>query len=286
MNFSRKKNVFFNFFYFFLIFLRFSILNIFEQCGFGGCITELCIQLGIIMVGKQAMNTVLELIQPRIFKYYNSMRTRMRRCANTADNPECQQRWVRDLKLVEWGPQSLFNEYLEMVLQYGFVTIFVAAFPLAPFFALLNNILEMRLDAKKLLAFHRRPVTQRVRDIGVWYRILDSISKLSVITNGLIIAFTSEFIPRLVYQFYTASDFTLNGYVNHSLSYFDTNDFGSEAPEIKHDHKMCRYPDYRSAPDTKHQYEKTYYFWIVLAARLGFVLVFEVLLAFSIFLLE
>lgn len=69
------------------------------------------------------------------------------------------------------------------VLQYGFVTIFVAAFPLAPFFALLNNILEMRLDAKKLLTFHRRPVTQRVRDIGVWYRILDCIGKISVITN-------------------------------------------------------------------------------------------------------
>lgn len=70
-----------------------------------------------------------------------------------------------------------------LVLQYGFVTIFVAAFPLAPFFALLNNILEMRLDAKKLLTMYRRPVSQRVRDIGVWYRILDSVGKLSVVTN-------------------------------------------------------------------------------------------------------
>lgn len=70
-----------------------------------------------------------------------------------------------------------------VVLQYGFVTIFVAAFPLAPLFALLNNILEMRLDAKKLLTYYRRPVSQRVRDIGIWYRILDCIGKLSVITN-------------------------------------------------------------------------------------------------------
>lgn len=126
----------------------------------------------------------------------------------------------------------------------------------------------MRLDAKKLLAFHRRPVTQSVRDIGVWYRILDSISKLSVITNGLIIAFTSKFIPRLVYQFYTSPDHTLNGYVNHSISYFNTNDVGDEAPQFIHEHKVCRYPDYRSPPGTKHQYDKSYYFWIVLAARL------------------
>jgi hypothetical protein len=38
-----------------------------------------------------------------------------------------------------------------LVLQYGFVTLFVAAFPLAPLFALLNNIGEIRLDAYKML---------------------------------------------------------------------------------------------------------------------------------------
>lgn len=69
------------------------------------------------------------------------------------------------------------------VLQYGFVTIFVAAFPLAPFFALLNNVLEMRLDAKKFLRFYRRPVPRRVKNIGVWFRILDIIGRLSVVTN-------------------------------------------------------------------------------------------------------
>lgn len=131
------------------------------------------------MIGKQAMNTVLEMVLPRMYKYYNTISVHLskkrRQSMHTVGKDG--QRWLRDLKLLEWGPQSLFNEYLEMVLQYGFVTIFVAAFPLAPFFALLNNILEMRFDAKKLLKFHRRPVTQRVQNIGVWYRILDCIGK-------------------------------------------------------------------------------------------------------------
>ena len=38
-----------------------------------------------------------------------------------------------------------------MVLQFGFITIFVAAFPLAPLFALLNNWVEIRLDAQKFV---------------------------------------------------------------------------------------------------------------------------------------
>lgn len=249
-----------------------------EECGLGGCLTELCIQLAIIMIGKQAMNTALEMVMPRFYKYYNTLRVKLTNKRRKSTTELGKQRWVRDLGLVEWGPQSLFNEYLEMVLQYGFVTIFVAAFPLAPFFALLNNVLEVRFDANKLLRFHRRPVTQRVRDIGVWYRILDCIGKLSVITNGFIIAFTSEFIPRLVYRLFVSADGSLAGYVNHSLSYFNTSDFasgtGPRMPITNHD--ICRYPDYRSAPGTEHQYQHTYLYWCILAARLGFVLLFEV----------
>ncbi|EFX62011.1 hypothetical protein DAPPUDRAFT_120635, partial [Daphnia pulex] len=35
-----------------------------EECGTGGCLVELCIQLAIIMVGKQAMNTCMEMVLP------------------------------------------------------------------------------------------------------------------------------------------------------------------------------------------------------------------------------
>ena len=39
----------------------------------------------------------------------------------------------------------------------------------------------------------------RSRDIGVWYNILISISRFAVITNALVIAFTSNFIERIFY---------------------------------------------------------------------------------------
>ena len=52
------------------------------------------------------------------------------------------------------------------VLQFGFVAIFVAACPLAPLFALLNNWVEIRLDARKFVCEHRRPVAERAQEIG------------------------------------------------------------------------------------------------------------------------
>lgn len=53
-----------------------------------------------------------------------------------------------------------------LVIQYGFITMFVPAFPLAPLFGLLNNLFEIRGDAKKLVNQYRRPVLERVQTIG------------------------------------------------------------------------------------------------------------------------
>ncbi|XP_063913135.1 anoctamin-4 isoform X3 [Zophobas morio] len=257
-----------------------------EECGPGGCLLELCIQLAIIMVGKQAMNTILEMLFPLFFKWLNTIKVKTGLTKDRSCKGERPQ-WLKDYKLVEWGPRSLFPEYLEMVLQYGFVTIFVAAFPLAPFFALLNNVLEMRLDARKLITFYRRPVSQRVRDIGVWYRILDSIGKLSVVTNGFIIAFTSEFIPRFIYRIYVSEDYSLNGYLNYSLSYFDSRDFENESlPRADNSHVVCRYPDFREPPWSDTPYARTPTYYHILAARLAFVVIFENVVAFIIIIIK
>ena len=60
-------------------------------------------------------------------------------------------RWEQDYNLQAWTQLSLFEEYLEIVIQYGFITMFVSAFPLAPFFALANNIMEVNVvDCYKL----------------------------------------------------------------------------------------------------------------------------------------
>lgn len=55
------------------------------------------------------------------------------------------------------------------VIQFGFVSLFVASFPLAPLLALLNNIIEIRLDAKKFITELRRPDAMRAKDIGISY---------------------------------------------------------------------------------------------------------------------
>lgn len=158
-----------------------------EECSPGGCLMELCIQLVIIMIGKQALNACLEMLIPSILKTMNTIRHKVKPNDDDIEDDastliSCNQ-WTNDFKLLSWSKRGLFDEYLEMIIQYGFVTLFVVAFPLAPIFALLNNLLEMRLDAKKFLKYYRRPIPMRAKDIGIWYHIMLIIGRISVVSS-------------------------------------------------------------------------------------------------------
>ncbi|CAG9794484.1 unnamed protein product [Diatraea saccharalis] len=244
-----------------------------DICDPAGCLSELCIQLAIIMIGKQCFNNFLELGYP---KFHNWWRQRSHR-AVTRDLNKPHMAWEQDYHLQDPGRLALFDEYLEMILQYGFVTLFVAAFPLAPLFALLNNIAEIRLDAYKMVTQARRPLAERVEDIGAWYGILRGITYAAVVSNAFVIAYTSDFIPRMVYKYVYSPDNTLTGYIDHSLSLFNTSDYREEwgADENEVDPPTCAYRGYRNPPDHPDPYGLSPHYWHVFAARLAFVVVFE-----------
>uniref|UniRef100_A0A8D0M5A5 Anoctamin n=2 Tax=Sus scrofa TaxID=9823 RepID=A0A8D0M5A5_PIG len=258
-----------------------------EECHPSGCLIDLCMQMGIIMVLKQTWNNFMELGYPLIQNWWT------RRKVRQEHGPERKisfPQWEKDYTLQPMNAYGLFDEYLEMILQFGFTTIFVAAFPLAPLLALLNNIIEIRLDAYKFVTQWRRPLASRAKDIGIWYGILEGIGILSVITNAFVIAITSDFIPRLVYAYKygpcagqgEAGQKCMVGYVNASLSVFRISDFENRSePESDGSEfsgtplKYCRYRDYRDPPHSLVPYGYTLQFWHVLAARLAFIIVFE-----------
>jgi len=173
-------------------------------CDPAGCLSEVCIQLAIIMVGKQCFNNFVEILSPKLWNWWRK-RTQVAATKNHDRRYTC---WEKDYQLQDPGRLALFEEYLEMsefrttrfrrniflqtlfllfamfiVLQYGFVTLFVAAFPLAPLFALLNNIAEIRLDAYKMVKEARRPLAERVEDIGAWFGILRGVTYVAVVSN-------------------------------------------------------------------------------------------------------
>nr|XP_014270357.1 anoctamin-7-like isoform X2 [Halyomorpha halys]XP_014270358.1 anoctamin-7-like isoform X2 [Halyomorpha halys]XP_014270359.1 anoctamin-7-like isoform X2 [Halyomorpha halys] len=219
-----------------------------EDCSAGGCLIELAQQLAVIMIGKQIINNAQEIIVPKLKAWWHNKQVKLPKKRRT--------RWEEDYGLVDY--EGLFEEYLEMVLQFGFITIFVAAFPLAPLFALLNNWVEIRLDAQKFVCETRRIVAERAENIGIWFKILNMLAHLAVISNGFLIAFTSEFLPKLLYQY--EYNWNLEGYINFTLAYSPNGTL----------RKQCRYRGLRDEHGNH-----TPFFWRLLAIQFAFVIIFE-----------
>lgn len=81
-----------------------------DICDPAGCLSELCIQLAIIMVGKQCWNNFMEYLFP---KFYNWWRQRKHTQA-TKDRSHLHMAWEQDYHMQDPGRLALFDEYLEM----------------------------------------------------------------------------------------------------------------------------------------------------------------------------
>ncbi|KAM4712238.1 anoctamin-6 isoform 3-T3 [Anableps anableps] len=249
-----------------------------EECDPGGCLIELTTQLAIIMGGKAIWNNIQEVLLPwvknLIFRY----------CTRSTPEKVEPPRWEQDFELQPFTKLGLFYEYLEMVIQFGFVTLFVASFPLAPVLALMNNLFEIRVDAWKITTQFRRVVPEKAQDIGAWQPILQGIAILAVATNAMIIAFTSDMIPRLVYYWSFSvyeghTNHSMSGFINSSLSFFNTSDFSdstiSDEIERPRNITICRYRDFRFPPGHPREYQHNMQYWHVIAAKMAFIIVVE-----------
>uniref|UniRef100_A0A4W6F0K1 Anoctamin n=1 Tax=Lates calcarifer TaxID=8187 RepID=A0A4W6F0K1_LATCA len=246
-----------------------------EECDPGGCLIELTTQLVIVMAGKQLWGNIQEALLPLMRNWWSSRKGR--------HHPENHySRWEQDHVLQNFSQLGLFYEYLEMVIQFGFITLFVASFPLAPLLALFNNILEIRVDAWKFTTQFRRPVASKARNIGAWQEILNAVAILSVVTNAFIMAFTSDMIPRMVYLYAYSEKASMKDYVNNSLSIYTISHITSHNMLnlttdnwLDNSTTTCRYRDYRYPSGHQNAYARTMQFWHILAAKMAFIIIME-----------
>jgi hypothetical protein len=103
----------------------------------------------------------------------------------------------KEAKLMPVDELDSFNDYNKYVIQFGVVTMFASAFPLAPFCAMFCNMIELRTDAYRRLMTHQRPSpSARAENIGAWIPVLEFMSLVSVATNAGVICFTAHEVPK------------------------------------------------------------------------------------------
>jgi hypothetical protein len=165
--------------------------------GVPDCMYELRVQLISVFVSAILVSNFMEVVFPLLEAktnmlkewYFLTAEQKAKLKKGDYENVELEAKWK------EYDEIESFKDYSEMVIQYGFVTLFVVAFPLTPLLAFLNNVLEAHVDAVKLTSV-RRPKPKKAENIGIWEYFIAMLSTTSALTNCAIVLFTSTDIFR------------------------------------------------------------------------------------------
>ncbi|KAJ1343997.1 hypothetical protein BSLG_001477 [Batrachochytrium salamandrivorans] len=175
--------------------------------GITNCMADLIIQIATMFFFRQFLSQAIDVLWPLVSSRYREMMSLNFDFDDNDEDDKNLPQYVRDSKLVESTDESFASEYSSKVIQFGYLTMFSAAFPLAPVLAYLNNLIEMRVDTWKYLALYQRPFARCESSIGRWESILKSIVTISVLTNALVIAFASSWFQRAFDALFPAADF-------------------------------------------------------------------------------
>ncbi|CAD5118244.1 DgyrCDS6968 [Dimorphilus gyrociliatus] len=170
-----------------------------DSCGTdNNCMAMLSLQVLVLMIVKPLPKFLKDIILPWLLKKWR-LRKICRGKRRVDDTESAQKKksltlpdfLERERLKPELGDFTL-GEYTEKVLIYGYLMIFAASLPVAPLIALIVYLIDIRVDAGRLLWWYRRPISTIAQDIGMWYGILYVLNVIGVISNACLIAFTSH----------------------------------------------------------------------------------------------
>lgn len=104
-----------------------------------------------------------------------------------------------------FDPYDIYMDSIEMMIQFGYLLLFAAAYPLASFVALLSNIIEVRSNLFKMCYVVRRPVPRLgVQQNATWCGVMRGFAMAAMITNTFLLAFTSHQMERWFPDYFAA----------------------------------------------------------------------------------
>ncbi|KAI7859678.1 calcium-activated chloride channel-domain-containing protein [Circinella umbellata] len=83
---------------------------------------------------------------------------------------------------VDLPEYNIYTDYVEMVIQFGYVSMFSTVWPLTGLCCMFNNWIELRGDAIKICKYTRRPIPYRSEGVGPWIGNMETLTWLSSIT--------------------------------------------------------------------------------------------------------
>mmetsp|Transcript_13493 Transcript_13493/g.39828 ORF Transcript_13493/g.39828 Transcript_13493/m.39828 type:complete len:778 (+) Transcript_13493:57-2390(+) len=157
-----------------------------DSCPQDDCMNYLFVQLFVILTIQQ-IGRFIAAIAPLLYGKYRQNELKKQDTDNTTSQLE-----RIELEATLAAYPGTFEEYAELTIQFGYVTMFAVAFPLGAAICFVNNVIERKWDATKLVLLSRRPRYRGAEDIGTWEAIINIIGIIAVVTNVLLMLLTSN----------------------------------------------------------------------------------------------
>jgi len=103
------------------------------------------------------------------------------------DHPEESAFLVRVRNEAELDIYDVTTDFREMIIQFGYLSLFSVIWPLTGVSFLINNWIELRGDALKIALETQRPVPWRADSIGPWLEALGFLSWLGSLTSAALV---------------------------------------------------------------------------------------------------
>jgi hypothetical protein len=93
---------------------------------------------------------------------------------------------------------EIFDDYCEMVMTFGYITLFASSFAFSSTITVVFIYLEIRSDIFKMEKCGRRPFSRKTDTIGTWNLPLKLYAYLSIFTNLILMSFATDQIDMLL----------------------------------------------------------------------------------------
>ncbi|KAG2772588.1 hypothetical protein PC129_g3404 [Phytophthora cactorum] len=171
--------------------------------------------LSSLLITRQLLGNLQEQLMPYMSKR-SSLKAEAGKLAKETHSTKATVTKI-DAELLFPTYDGTFDDYLEMFVQFGQVTLFAAAYPLASLWSLFNNIMEIRSDGFKLCVSFRRSHRTSTQGIGTWYYAFSALGYLSVMTNCAIFGLHSGFLHRLFPKMSFAGSLVAVALMEHAM---------------------------------------------------------------------
>ena len=152
------------------------------------CLSDLSVALSGIFLVQLATGAIVKIATPGVTSFLSRLENMK---GVTAKEMKEVSEAEKSYSLAPYDASAdTFNDYSELIMFFGYTTMFIVAYPLATCISFINNYVMMRVLPWKMNQFCRRPEPKPAEDIGTWADILEIMTCMTILTNAGLIVFT------------------------------------------------------------------------------------------------